>query len=105
MLNRELKLDYFISRKQDFFVVSFVGALSKSTSEVLEKCQDEISASTERFYVLNFHDVSQIDISGVPSLVRLQKEVRDQEKLLIGAGAIREDEVTGNLLRALQSFR
>ncbi len=111
------KLDYFISIKQDFLVVSFIGSMNKNTAAVIEKCREEVIASPARFVVLNFHDVIQLEPGAVPSIVRLELAVREKPgelqlcflhphflKFLHDSGAIRPSEVSDNLLNALQSF-
>ncbi len=118
MLNNPQSLEYFVSEKQAFLVVSFLGSMTKLTSRVLEKCQSEILQSEAKRFVLSFHDVTQLEPSAIPFLVRMQKALRDKgaeirvcflkpefKKLLIEAAAVRTPEVMANLIEALQSFK
>jgi len=111
------KLEYFISEKNDFLVVSFLGAMTKLTAPIIEKCIAEVITASAKKTVLNFHDVIQIEPGAIAPLVRLQKAVREKPgdlrlcfikpvflQYLHEAGAIRPAEISDNLLLALQSF-
>src|SRR5690242_14895253 len=76
------KLEYLISMKGDYLVVSLSGWITKSTAQEIEKCQAEISKNNVKFVVLNFKGVDRIDIGGVPALIRMQKSVRDLKREL-----------------------
>jgi hypothetical protein len=109
-------LEYFISRKEDFLVVSLRGTLTKATIPTLDECQAQVAQSGARHVVISMHDVETLEIGGVPGLIRLQKAIRDRAQLrlcflraehgamLADAGAIRPAEVVDTLVNALQSF-
>lgn len=117
MTEKTHDFEYFISIKEPFLVIAFLGHMTKVSAAVIEKCQAEILASQAKFIVLGFRDVSKIDLPVVPALVKIQKSIRDAKKelrvaslrpdiktLLLDAGAIRHEEVQLNLPDALQSF-
>lgn len=112
------KLQYFLSEKNDYLVVSFVGAMNKLTAPDIEKCLEEVLPKNARKFVLNFHDVIQVEPGAIAPLVRFQKAMRDKpgevrvcflkptfQRYLIDSGAIRPAEIAQNLLEALQSFK
>src|SRR5438874_1411619 len=72
------KLEYFVSEKGSFIVVSFVGEITKFTLEAFEKCQKELAQKKASFWVLNLRDVDRIDINAVPSIAKFQKSIRDK---------------------------
>src|SRR5262245_23814090 len=78
MLEYEIKLEYFISEKNGYLVLSLLGSITKSTLGVFERAQMELKKSEAQNVVLNFHDISRLDISGIPALVRLQKSIRER---------------------------
>jgi anti-anti-sigma factor len=111
------KLEYFLSEKNDYLVVSFLGAMNKLTAPEIEKCLEEAMARQARKFVLNFHDVIQVEPGAIAPLVRFQKALRDRpgevrvcflkpvfQRYLIDSGAIRPAEIAPNLLEALQSL-
>src|SRR4051812_36730022 len=113
----EPKLEYFISEKNGYLVLSFVGDLTKATIGVCEKALLEISRLKPRFIVLNFHDLTRLDVSGIPTLVRMQKSLRERpaelrlcfmkpdiRKMMTEAGALRPAEFVSTLVDALRSF-
>jgi anti-anti-sigma factor len=113
----EEKLEYFLSEKQQFLVVSLVGSLTKSTQAEIQKCEDAILASAAKYIVLNFHDLKEMDLTGIRPLVQLQKRIREKPaqmrlcfvkteifNILDGAAAIRPQELCGDLVQALKSF-
>jgi anti-anti-sigma regulatory factor len=112
------KLEYFISEKQSFLVISLLGTVTKATIPAIDRCRDEALKSKASNVVISLHDVNTVEISGVPALIRLQKAMRDKPaelrlaflkpstaKSLLEAGAVRPDELADNLLAALQSFQ
>jgi anti-anti-sigma regulatory factor len=117
MLDPEIKLEYFISEKNGYLVLSMVGSITKATLGVFERAQMELRKCEAQYIVLNFHDITRLDISGVPALVRLQKSLRERPaelricflkpdflRMLVEAGAVRPPELADNLLEALRSF-
>jgi anti-anti-sigma regulatory factor len=117
MLENDTKLDYFVSEKSGFLVLSFLGAITKSTLVVFEKAQLDVRKSEATNIVLNFHDITKLDVSGIPGLVKLQKMIRERpaelricflrpdfKKMLLEGGAVRPNELNNNLLDALKSF-
>lgn len=110
-------LDYFISQKDGYVVVCFIGAMSRTTTEVLELCQKELLETAAANVVLSFHYVSEVEVSAFPPLVKLQRTIRDRaqnlrvcqlkpeiKKLLLQAAAIRFEELFESLSEALHSF-
>lgn len=108
------ELEYFISAKPPFLVVSFNGALARTSGEVFERCHEEILASGAKLVILSFHDVAGIERPIIPVLVKFQKALRDAKlsirlcylrpeyrKLLVDMGAIRAEEIDDNLKDAL----
>jgi anti-anti-sigma regulatory factor len=118
MLSHQGKLVYFLSEKNDFLVVSFVGFMNKTTAKAIEVCHEEVLKARARFVVLSFHDIQQLEPGAVPALVRLQRMIREKpggevricflhpsfQKFLQDSGAIRPNELSNNLLAALQSL-
>jgi anti-anti-sigma regulatory factor len=113
----EPKLEYFISQRGEFLVASLIGVITKSTSDVLLSCARQIAEAGKRCVVIVFHDVRQIEVGGIPVMVKLQMAARDGDRelrvcfirpdlqrQLIDAGAIRQNEITESLVEALQSF-
>lgn len=112
-------LEYFVSAKPPFLVVSFVGAMTKASMPILEKCLTELDTKKElMLFVLNLHDVSRIETVALPPLTKMQKSVRDRNGLvrvcflkpdlrhyLIEKAAIREGEIEANLIEALTNLK
>ena len=110
-------LQYFISEKDSFLVVSFVGPISRETIPVLEKCKAEIAQSAAKKIVINFRDVTDVGLHGIGPLIQLQKVCRDKggyricsvrpdlKKFLDEKGAIRGDELVPNLREALLALK
>lgn len=109
------RLEYSISEKAPYVVVSFRGIISHVTIPVIEKCHAELFQKTVQYLVLNFQDVTKIENNGIPPLHRLQRAVRDKQgmirvcslkkemrALLLEAGAIRLGEVSDSLANAIQ---
>ena len=116
--NKTNELEYFLSEKGTFLVVSFNGSITKSTVPALEKCQGDVLNSQAQSVVLNLHDVTKVDLSGIPPFALLQHAIRkkpaklrlcfikaDFAKLLLDRVAIRREEVTANLKDALESLK
>jgi anti-anti-sigma regulatory factor len=111
------ELNYFVAENGSIIVVSFVGSISKLGDRTFENCLIEFGKKKFEYAVINLHDVSAIDYGGIAGFVRFQKELRDRpselrtcfiqpqlRQLLEERGAIRSQEICGNLLDALKSF-
>lgn len=113
------ELQYFISSKEQFLVISFLGRMTKSTNAIFEACQGEIASAKAQYVVLSFHDVTHVERPVIPSLVKLQKFIRDKAPdielrvchlkpdlgaMLVDSGAVRREELKMNLKEALTSF-
>jgi anti-anti-sigma regulatory factor len=111
------ELNYFVAENGSIIVVSFVGSISKISDRTFENCLIEFGKRKFEYAVINLHDVSGIDYGGVSGFVRFQKALRDRpsalricfiqpmlKQLLEEKGAIRSEEVCGNLLDALKSI-
>lgn len=110
-------IDYMVSIKLPYLVVSFLGAMTRHSGPVFEKCFDEIVASNAQFVVLSFQDVPAIERPSIPAFVKFQKSLRDHKlelrlcrirpelrALLTDVAAVRGDELKNNLQEALQTF-
>jgi anti-anti-sigma regulatory factor len=114
----EAKLEFFVSEKNHFLVISLLGTLTKTTLPVLEKIQDELAQRDAKLIVLNCYDLHRVEVGGVPGIVRLQKMIRDRpsthlricflkpdiSKFLMESGAVRPNELCNNLLEALKDL-
>ena len=111
------ELEYFISEKGDFLVVSFVGIMTKNTITVLEECLSEVEKSESKSVVLNFHDVTELTRSTHRILSQIQAAIRKKrgkiricfinpkyKKELIDLVIIREGEVVENLKQAIMDL-
>jgi anti-anti-sigma regulatory factor len=111
-------LEYFLSEKTPFLVVSFVGVMSKSESDVIEQCQVEIEKRGGKLVAISLHDVKKIDAIAYPPLVKLQKSIRDRggfvrvcfvrpelRRVLAERAVIRDHEISPNLLEALEALQ
>ena len=91
--------------------------MTKAHEDVIAKCQDAISPKPTTFTVISLHDVTTMDYQGIIAFVRLQKATREKpstlricslnsdfRKLLNQRGAIRPNELAGNLREAIESF-
>ena len=118
-MDTDKDLQYFVSSKEQFLVISFLGRMTKSTNAVFDACQNEIASTQAQYVVLSFHDVTNVERPVIPSLVKLQKFIRDKAPdielrvchlkpdlgtMLIDSGAIRREELKTNLKDALASF-
>lgn len=111
-------LQYAISSKPPFAVVSFRGALSRSAVDTIEKCEGELLAMPARFVVFSFHEACALERPLIAPLTKLQKHLRDKGKelrvcnlelellkQLVDAGAVRKSELHETLQQALVSFK
>ena len=120
MSTSDKDLKYTLSAKDTFLVISFSGKMTRAAASELEACLGEVQNRSEENVVLNFSEVAQIDRPLIPSLVKLQKAIRDRNKttlirichlkndlgaMLVDTGAIRRDELKSNLEEALFSFK
>ncbi len=112
------KLEYFISEKGPFLVVSLNGTIAKNTTPVLDECREKITQANTKKVILSLHDVSRIDLNGLPALAQLQQAVRskpatlrlcfikkDVAQTLFDKAIVRKDEVTMDLKEALESLK
>ena len=110
-------LAYSLSAKEPYLVVSFLGPATRKCTTTIERCQQDIVASTAKFVVISMKDVSQIERPLIPHFVRMQKQVRDSNKelricnirpelvlLLTDLGAVRPAELAYDLPTAIKSF-
>lgn len=108
---------YFISQRDSILVASFFGPISNTSSQTIEKCTTEIRDSFAKGVVVNFHDVTDVQLSGIPLLVKLQVTIRkmpahlrlcyikpEVTNILDEKGAVRSSEMFENLQAALQSL-
>src|SRR5437016_5019510 len=108
------QLEYLISEKEPYLVVTFIGEMTKSTIDALEKCHTVLSGRNDILFVLNMRDVSKIETLALAPLVKLQKTLRDKKgamricalrpdlaKFLLEKAAIRDNELENNLTAAL----
>lgn len=111
-------LEFFLAEKGPFLVVSFIGLISKSTAAVMEKCRVDTLNTQAQSVVLSLHDVTDIELTGIPPFVQFQQAIRkkpaelclcfirpDLIKFLLNRGAVREEEITANLKVALESLK
>jgi anti-anti-sigma regulatory factor len=116
--SEEIKvLQFLISAKENYLVVSFVGPMNRDSSHIIDDCLKAVLATNAKFVVLNFRDVSRIEHPFIPQLIKLQTEIREGKReirttslrpefrnVLLDKGAIRFNELTNNLTEALLSF-
>jgi anti-anti-sigma regulatory factor len=113
----EKELEYFISEKGSFLVLSLMGPLTKNSKGTLDKCKSEVLQSQTKNVIISLHDVPYTDPGAVPPLVQLQMAIRqkpaqlrvcfvrpDLQKFLLEKAAIRNEEITSNLQAALHSL-
>ncbi len=118
MDNDRKSLEFFISEKAQFIVISLSGPLDQTADETLARCQAEALAYSGSLFVLNMRAVEQIDSRAIPPLVRLQKALREKPGILrvcflskelkdrlLEKAALREAEVTADLMDALSSLQ
>lgn len=118
MYDKKQSLEYFISEKDPYVVVAFIGQFTKTSAPIIERCMQEIHETKAPYVILSFRDVSGFEYPAGAALVRLEKEVRDAQRklrlasvrpdlknLLIERGVVREPELSNNLAVAIQSFK
>lgn len=111
------QLEYFISEKNGFAVLSFLGPITKSHAPVVERSTEDLLSCESRRIVLSFHDVTDIDMAGIAALTRMQLLVRKKpadlrlcflrpelKRMLEERGAIRTAELAPNLKAAIESL-
>ncbi|MBI3534102.1 MAG: hypothetical protein HY072_01270 [Deltaproteobacteria bacterium] len=74
----EKKVDFFISEKDKYVVVSFQGQIGRTFEQTLLECWKHISKTQADQIILNFHDVTQFDKHGLSAFVRFEKQVREK---------------------------
>ena len=111
------KLSWFISKKNNYVVVAFSGVFDESIEAILKECEAAIKKTDANCIVLGFHDIQEFDRTCIRPLVQFEKSLREKpakirvcffntslEHFLINEGAVRQTEVSGNLIQALTSF-
>ncbi|MBI3554888.1 MAG: STAS domain-containing protein [Deltaproteobacteria bacterium] len=112
------ELQYVISEKAQFVVISFSGTMFKASVASLDECQTEVLKHPGNLFVLNLRDVTRIDNHAIPQFIKLQKALRDKPGILrvcniqdeVGKfafekGAIRESELAEDLMHALSQLQ
>lgn len=110
-------LDWFISEKDKYLIVSFSGTMTEDTSSKLIHCEEEVKKRNAKCIVLNFFNIDEMTRGCMRQLAHLEKLIRDKpaklricflkpdhETFLVREGIIRPNEITGNLMQALKSF-
>lgn len=111
-------LTFFISEQKQILVATLVGTLERRSTPILEECAQEIAKRDVRWVILNFRDVPKdLDLSLIPLLARIQKQIRarpaelrlaaihpELKKILFDRGILRQEELCDNLAQALQSL-
>lgn len=111
------KFAFFVSENQDVALVAFVGEIGGESGPALDRCIEQITQLTANSIVFCFRNVTAIERPSLRPLVLFQKAVRDMrrglrlsslkpelKRLLLEAGAVRQDELADNLAAAIQSF-
>ncbi|HAZ11772.1 MAG: hypothetical protein A2X86_08035 [Bdellovibrionales bacterium GWA2_49_15] len=106
---------YLLAEQKEFCVVSFVGALDHHASDPLDECLSKLKASSCKYFIFNFRDVTEIQSAVYRQLVQLQHTIRKEKNArlrlcgvhpkwkteLTANGTIRADEVLDNIRLAL----
>ena len=116
MYTTEQELNFFVSEKGPFLVISLRGILSKATLPSLEDCSKKIAEKSAKHVILSLHDLTDIQMTAVPAFVKLQASIRAKPAtlglcfiastvfgLLQDRGAVRKEEVYQTLEDALLS--
>jgi anti-anti-sigma regulatory factor len=111
------ELEYFVSEKAPFAVVTFIGEMTKTTLSVLEDCQKDLTGRAATRFILVFRDVPKVELIAIRPLVALQKLMREKGALrtcslrpdlmsfLLEKAAIRDSEYCNNLTDALANLK
>lgn len=113
------QLQYFLVSKNGISVISFVGALGRVGTQVLDACLKELRHGNPKFVILNLRDLgNRVDVGVIPEIARFQKSIREMPSelrlcsihpALIRAldenGVLRKTEVANNLYEALQGIQ
>lgn len=82
---------YFIARKGHFLVVSFVGSISNTVLEQIERCKSEIQEQADvRALVLHFAEVTDIAFDAIPVIAQIQHMARTRNMVLRLSGLVPE---------------
>lgn len=108
---------YFINAKKHILVVSYLGILKKSGSELFSNCQKEILDSKSDSVIFNLTGLKDLANDMFPVFSNLQLSIRDQNRNIIVCGlntnlraplqergVIRNSEVVSTLIEALQKI-
>lgn len=111
-----MAFQYFVAQKQQVVVISFMGDMSKSSMETLEKCLREVENLKIKFAILNFREVQNIDdssnrlLSLIQSTLRKDGELRlcglapDLKRHLCRMAVCRDKEIKNNIIECLESL-
>lgn len=108
---------YFLNQKEMILVVTLNGHLQEAGLPVLEQCLAEVSGLNAKHVVLNSHNLANLESKAIRGLAQFQIGLRQKSlsltvcgirteftKMLDEYGAIRQSEVTKDLLSALQKI-
>lgn len=113
-----VEFDYFISEKNEFLVVSFLGKIDNNCLDKLSNLKQEILSKEQvKFVVLNFRDSIDIVGEAIQAFTHFQKDIRAKpaelrvcglnpniKDKLIRLGLLRGNEIVDNLNVAIQSL-
>jgi anti-anti-sigma regulatory factor len=108
-------LNYFFAEKNNCLVISLVGSLSVDQQSILEECAKEMEASSAKWIIINFRDVSchahkqtleclrqlQNRVRMKPATLKLSSIHPELKKMLLALEIVRAEELTNNLMEAL----
>ena len=110
-------LNYLLAEKNGFLVVTFLGVLTEENSGIINQCCEEIVKFDVKYCVFNFHDIIEINVGVIPSLMKLQRDTREKigelricslkpsfKNILFEKKAIRPEEQKNSLLEAWIEF-
>src|SRR5579872_6489172 len=76
---QRMALEYFVSERAPYLVISFRGPMRKDCVTVLQECQKLVQDSASNRIVLSLHGVTDLDPPAVAPFAALMKEVRDKK--------------------------
>lgn len=115
---KESGLRYFLSENKPILVITILGCLDKLSVDSLINCKTEISRYDDiKYFVFYCRDVEEITADAVNVLIQMQNEFRARgaalnfsalkpviRERLLRLNAIRSDEISDNMQRALAAF-
>lgn len=118
MDGNDTEFEFFISEKNAFLVVSFIGSLDTKAMDKLSALQSEILSKPQaRNIILNFRDATNISGDAIQFLTYLQRDIRVKpaelricglnpffKEKLGKLGILRASELVDNLNIAIQSL-